>query len=146
VVAGRLEGAAGILADRYWPGPLTIVAPRAGGFTVDLGGPPSAQGTVGIRWPDHPVVQLLCQECGPLAVTSANRHGSPPATTVDQVGEAFPEAGSVAVIVDGGRCGGVPSTVVECRESGIRCLREGAIGWQEITDSLPGGTGWAPPA
>jgi L-threonylcarbamoyladenylate synthase len=146
VVAGRLDGAAAVLADRYWPGPLTIVVPRADGFTVDLGGPPSAQGTVGVRWPDHPVVQQLCLECGPLAVTSANRHGSPPATTVDQVGVAFPGAGTVSVIVDGGRCGGVPSTVVECREWEINCLREGAIEWREISDSPPGGTGASPPA
>jgi tRNA threonylcarbamoyl adenosine modification protein (Sua5/YciO/YrdC/YwlC family) len=146
VVAGRLAGAAAILADRYWPGPLTMVVPRADGFTVDLGGPPSARGTVGVRWPDHPVVQQLCREHGPLAVTSANRHGSSPATTADQVGRAFPGPVSVSVIVDGGVCRGVPSTVVECRESGIRCLREGAIEWREITDSSPGGTGWSPPA
>jgi L-threonylcarbamoyladenylate synthase len=146
VVAGRLTGAAASLADRYWPGPLTIVVPRADGFTVDVGGPPSAQGTVGVRWPDHPVVQQLCREHGPLAVTSANRHGSPPATTADQVGQAFPGPLSVSVILDGGACRGVPSTVVECRESEIRCLREGSIEWREISDSSPGGTGSSPPA
>ena len=146
VVAGPLAGAAAILADRYWPGPLTIVVPRAHGFAVDLGGPPSARGTVGVRWPDHPVVQQLCREHGPLAVTSANRHGSPPATTADQVVQAFPGPLSVSVIVDGGVCGGVPSTVVECRGSQIRCLREGAIEWRDISDSSPGGTGWSPPA
>jgi L-threonylcarbamoyladenylate synthase len=146
VVAGRLGGAAAILADRYWPGPLTIVVPRADGFTVDLGGPPSARGTVGVRWPDHPVVQQLCREHGPLAVTSANRHGSPPATTADQVGRAFPEPVSVSVIVDGGVCRGVPSTVVECRESETRCLREGSIEWSEINDCSRGGTGSSPPA
>jgi L-threonylcarbamoyladenylate synthase len=143
VVAGPLAGVAAILADRYWPGPLTIVVPRVHGLTLDLGGPPSARGTVGVRWPDHPVVQQLCREHGPLAVTSANHHGSPPATSADQVVQAFPGPLSVSVIVDGGVCRGVPSTVVECREAQIRCLREGAIEWRDISDSSPGGTGWS---
>ena len=88
-VTGQLGGAAAHLADQYWPGPLTLVVPRAGGFTADLGGPPSARTTVGVRWPDHPVVRHLCLELGPLAVTSANLHGSRPATSAREVVAAF---------------------------------------------------------
>ena len=80
-VAGHLEVAAQALAERYWPGPLTLVVPRRPGFTVDLGGPAAARQTVGVRRPDHPVVVALCEMLGPLAVTSANLHGEEPATS-----------------------------------------------------------------
>jgi L-threonylcarbamoyladenylate synthase len=136
-VTGPLTGSARRLVDRYWPGPLTLVVPRVEGFDADLGGPVSARGTVGVRWPDHPLVQALCRELGPLALTSANRHGAPPATTALDVGRAFPGAGDLATILDGGVCDGVPSTVVECRGTTIRCLRQGAIPWPGSSDSDP---------
>ncbi len=131
-VAGRLDSAAEHLAGRYWPGPLTLVVPRRNGFAVDLGGPPSARQTVGVRLPDHPLVQELCRELGPLAVTSANLHGALPATTALEVMEAFARSDGIAVILDGGLCDGSPSTVVECRGPAFRCLREGAIPWNEV--------------
>jgi L-threonylcarbamoyladenylate synthase len=132
-VVGRLDGAAADLARRFWPGPLTLVVPRVDGFCVDLGGPRSARHTVGIRWPDHRLMVAMCARLGPLAVTSANRHGSPPATTADQVAEALAGADQLTVIVDGGPCRGDPSTVVECLGPQIRCLREGAIACSEIS-------------
>lgn len=138
-VAGPLVSAAERLASRFWPGPLTLVVPRDEGFTVDLGGPPPARSTVGIRWPDHPVVGRLCRELGPLAVTSANRHGSVPATTAQQVSAAFTRAGGPTVVVDGGVCDRPPSTIVECQGQATRCLREGAIPWSEILGASGGG-------
>ncbi len=137
LVAGRLGAAAEQLAARYWPGPLTLVVPRSPDFSADLGGPP-ARRTVGLRWPDHPVVQELGRQLGPLAVTSANVHGSPPAATAGEVAAAFSGADGLAVILDGGRCDGIPSTVVECRGPAMRCLREGAIPWDEVAGSRPG--------
>ena len=138
-VAGQLDGAAELLAGRYWPGPLTLVVPRESRFAADLGGPPSAQATVGVRWPDHPLVGRLCRELGPLAVTSANRHGSPPSTTAGEVAAAFAGADELAAILDGGTCDGTPSTVVECRGSATRCIRQGSIAWEEIVEApLPG--------
>jgi L-threonylcarbamoyladenylate synthase len=131
-VAGSLDGAADLLADRYWPGPLTLVVPRRGSFTADLGGPPTARLSVGVRWPDHPVVQGLCRELGPLAVTSANRHGSPPATRAGAVAEIFADESELTLILDGGLCDGTPSTVVECQGSALRCLRQGAIPWSDL--------------
>jgi L-threonylcarbamoyladenylate synthase len=131
-VAGQLESAAEHLASRYWPGPLTLVVPRRNGFTVDLGGPPSARRMVGVRWPDHPVIRHLCRELGPLAMTSANLHGSPPGSTADEVAAAFSGVAGLAIILDGGPCNGEPSTVVECRGPATRCVREGAIQWSEI--------------
>ncbi len=137
-VAGDLDVAAAALASRYWPGPLTLVVPRAAGFTVDLGGPRSARDTVGVRWPAHPVVVALCAEVGPLAVTSANRHGEPPAQTAGEVAEQLGgprrSGGSgsgggpaVAAVLDGGRGSGIASTVVECRGTDVRVLRDGGV-------------------
>jgi L-threonylcarbamoyladenylate synthase len=139
-VAASLGSAASDLAGRFWPGPLTLVVPRASGFTADLGGPRSTPLTVGVRWPDHPVVERLCGEIGPLAVTSANLHGSPPATTSDQVVRGFPPDAAPAVIVDGGSCDRAPSTVVECVGPTTRCRREGAIPWSEILKVLSAGS------
>ncbi len=135
-VAGRLEEAAARLADRHWPGPLTLVVPRSPAFTADLGGPPSTRHTVGLRWPDHPVIAALCGALGPLAVTSANRHGAPPAETAASVEEDFADEARLAVILDGGRCAGTPSTVVECRGSSVRCLRDGALPYAAISAGL----------
>jgi L-threonylcarbamoyladenylate synthase len=131
-VAGALGPAAAALASRFWPGPLTLVVPRRRGFTVDLGGPPAARQTVGVRRPDHPVVVALCELLGPLAVTSANLHGAPPATTAAEVVAAFVGSDQPQLVLDGGRCAGTPSTVVECRGPASRCLREGALAWEEL--------------
>lgn len=136
-VTGGLEAAAADLAARYWPGALTLVVPRARSFVVDLGGPPSARLTVGVRWPDHPVIGALCRAVGPLAVTSANRHGRPPATTAAAVAEDLDGPWRPAVIVDDGPCDGTPSTVVECRGPATRCLRDGAIPWDRIAGTSP---------
>jgi L-threonylcarbamoyladenylate synthase len=139
-LCGPLTPTARRLADRHWPGPLTLVVSRSPAFVADLGGDPDARSTVGIRWPDHGTVQRLCESLGPLAVTSANRHGRPPATTAEAVAEEFGGADPPAVILDGGVCDGRPSTVVECLGGDIRCLREGAIAWSELSGgSSPGG-------
>ena len=138
MVAGVLEAAAAQLAARFWPGPLTLVVPRRPGFGVDLGGPSDARRTVGVRWPDHPVITAVCELLGPLAVTSANLHGSPPATTAAEVTAVFVGSDRPEVVLDGGRCDGAPSTVVECRGRATRCLREGALAWDILdTPRLP---------
>jgi L-threonylcarbamoyladenylate synthase len=135
-VAGSLEPAAQELADRFWPGPLTLVVPRAPGFGADLGGPPEADRTVGVRWPDHTAVRALCAVVGPLAVTSANRHGKPPATLAQEVISVFSVDDRLSAVVDGGVCDGVPSTVVECEGEESRCLRRGGIPWSGPMKSL----------
>ncbi len=144
-VAGDLDPVAERLAQRFWPGPLTLVLPRRVGFDTDLGGPPSARRTVGVRVPDDGFVLALCAQVGPLAVTSANRHGSPPAITARQVaavfGDGYGDGGDPVLIIDGGVRDGTPSTVVECLGTACRGLRQGAIPWSEIFDQ---GTGAAP--
>jgi L-threonylcarbamoyladenylate synthase len=132
-VAAPLAGAASELARRFWPGPLTLVVPRAPGFVADLGGPGERSGTVGVRWPDHAFVATVCRRAGPLAVTSANRHGVPPCTTASDVLAAFADGRRPDLVVDGGTCAGEPSTVVDCTGEMPRCLRRGALAWEELT-------------
>ncbi|MGH9109363.1 MAG: L-threonylcarbamoyladenylate synthase [Acidimicrobiales bacterium] len=127
-VAAEWPRSASMIAARYWPGPLTVVVPVRPHLGGGLGGDGK---TVGLRRPDHRFLRALCRKAGPLAVTSANLHGRPPFTTAAEVASAF-GAGAVAVVVDGGRCDGVPSTVVDCTVSPPACLREGGIPWPWI--------------
>ncbi|MGH2808825.1 MAG: L-threonylcarbamoyladenylate synthase [Actinomycetota bacterium] len=96
------------VARRFWPGPLTLVLPRAASFDVDVGGDDGD--TIAVRVPGHDVALALLRRTGPLAVTSANQSGDDPATTVDDVRAIFGDA--VAAYLDAGRCEGSPSTVI----------------------------------
>ncbi len=115
------------LMSRFWPGALTIILPRDPELTADLG---TDDATIGVRCPAHPVPRALCDVAGPLATTSANRHGEPPLTTAGDVAAAFGKA--VPLVLDGGVCSGKPSTVVDCTGREPKLLREGAIPWEEI--------------
>lgn len=131
-VAKSWPRSASMLAARFWPGALTVVVPVDPALGAILGG----NGTsVGLRMPRHKLVRALCRKAGPLATTSANRHGAPPCTAASQVCEAF-GAQDVALVLDGGICGGQPSTVVDCTVSPPACLRAGAIEWSWIEASL----------
>lgn len=148
-LAGSLEPAAAQLAGHHWPGPLTLVVPRGPAFQADLGGPPAGAQTVGIRWPNHALVESLCRRAGPLAVTSANLHGAPPATSASAVLDEFAAADGIAAaadgiaaVVDGGVCDGLPSTVLECRGWSVRCLRRGALPWADPVVVADGGEAW----
>lgn len=116
------------LAERWWPGGLTLVLNRRASFDADLG---ERAHTVGVRAPDHAAALELLRITGPLATTSANLHKQPPLTTAAAVREVFDES-EVAVIVDGGTCDGVPSTVIDCTLSPPRVLREGAISGADL--------------
>jgi L-threonylcarbamoyladenylate synthase len=123
-VAGlaRVDEVARSIIERFWPGPLTLVLPRRAGATLWLGGDGTS---VGVRCPDHSVARALLRRTGPLAVTSANRHGDPPATTAAAL--RFALGAVVEVIVDGGTCDGSPSTVLSLVEGEPRVLREGTL-------------------
>lgn len=123
----RLDAGAQRLATAFWPGPLTIVLPRATNFDADLGG--REGGTVAVRVPASATTRSLLRLSGPLAVTSANRSAEPPANSVDEARRIFgPEVG---VYVDGGPGGGSPSTVVSLVGE-ARVLREGALDEAEV--------------
>ena len=128
LVVASFPATAEAISTRWWPGPLTIVVKAKRSIGGLIGGDGR---TVGIRWPDHPFVEQLCLAVGPLAVTSANRHGEPPCTSAGQVGRMF-SGDQVAAIVDGGECDGRPSSVVDCARRRPTCVREGAISWSEI--------------
>jgi len=121
------------LVNRFWPGPLTIVVERRPGIDWALGG---AGRTIGLRCPAHPIALRLCERVGPLATTSANRHGAPPVTTASAVTEEFGDA--VTVVVDGGVCDGTPSTVIDVTGARPRSIRAGAVPWSEIEETVTG--------
>ena len=119
------------LADRFWPGALTLVVPIA----PVLPGIISPYATIGIRMPNHPFALSLLTELGPLATTSANISGKPDASTAAQVESQLGKR--IDLIIDGGTCpGGVPSTVVDCTLAQIRILRQGAISSTDIENVL----------
>jgi tRNA threonylcarbamoyl adenosine modification protein (Sua5/YciO/YrdC/YwlC family) len=118
------------LAARWWPGALTVVVARRAGLDWDLGGDPA---TIGLRVPAAEPVRRLCREAGPVAATSANRHGEPPLTTAAHVVACF---GAELPVLDGGRCDAPPSTVVDLTGTTATCLRQGAIAWEEIAELL----------
>ena len=118
---------ASTLMQRFWPGPLTLVLPRHPDLIADLG---EDEATIGVRCPAHPVPLALCAKGGPLATTSANLHGEPTSETAEEVVAVFGEA--VAVVLDGGRRAGSPSTVVDCTGAEPRLLREGRIPWSDV--------------
>jgi L-threonylcarbamoyladenylate synthase len=118
------------LVRRFWPGPLTLVLPRARGFDVDLGGTGSAG--VGVRVPAHDRALDLLARTGPLAVTSANKSGDAPATTVEEARRALGDA--VEVAIDGGQCSGSPSTVLSLVDAS-QIVRSGPLD-DEVTEAL----------
>ncbi|MCU1381158.1 MAG: threonylcarbamoyl-AMP synthase, partial [Acidimicrobiales bacterium] len=122
-LAGDLPASARLLAERFWPGGLTLVVPRRPGLGYDLGGVDDA--TIGVRVPDHDVVREVARRVGPLAATSANLHGRPTPETAAEVATALGDG--VALVLDGGRCAGAPSTVVSCTVEGVHVLREGRV-------------------
>jgi tRNA threonylcarbamoyl adenosine modification protein (Sua5/YciO/YrdC/YwlC family) len=122
---------ASVLMRTFWPGALTLVVPRDPALQADLG---DDDMTVGLRCPDHPVPLALCRRVGPLATTSANKHGEPTPETAAGVADVFGEA--VPLVLDAGRCAGSPSTVVDCTGVEPKLLREGRVAWADVLRSL----------
>ena len=115
------------LADRLWPGPLTLVLPRRPDLGYALGEPAT---TVGVRCPDHPLVRAIAGVAGPVATTSANLHGAPTPARAGEVAALF--GPGVALVVDGGECAGAPSTVVDVTGAGWSALRLGSLTLDDV--------------
>ena len=118
------------IAERLWPGPLTLVLERSSSFDADLGGDGT---TIAVRIPAHETALELLARSGPLAVTSANRSGQPPATSANDAQATFGDA--IRAFVDGGRCDGVPSSVVSVADE-LTLLRAGPITLAEVRQAL----------
>lgn len=123
-----------ILAERFWPGPLTMVLPKSD-LVPDL--VTSDLPTVGIRMPDHPVALELIRRSGcPIAAPSANKFGQLSPTTAAHVRKQLPH---IDYILDGGKTAvGIESTIVSVEADKCVVLRPGRITPEEIRAALPG--------
>ena len=122
------------LINRFWPGALTLIMKAQASLRMDLG---RTEGTIAVRVPDHAGARAVLRRVGPLAVSSANTSGQPPATSVD---EAITQLGaSVSVYLDAGPTPGpVASTIVDLASTAAgRIVRAGVIGHAELVEVLP---------
>jgi len=130
---GSLNAMAAQLADRFWPGPLTLIVPAPSALAAEVTG---GTGRVGVRVPAHLVCRRLSDACGSLlTATSANFSGQPassdPAAIVATLGA------HVDVVVDAGTTpGGAPSTIVDVTGREPVLVRAGAIAWEEVVECL----------
>jgi L-threonylcarbamoyladenylate synthase len=121
----RLDDRAWVLAEAFWPGPLTLVAPPKGDRVCDLAR--AGLDSVAVRIPAHPMAQAVLKRFGgPLVVPSANRSGRPSPTTC---AAAIEETGAFAALaLDGGPCTkGLESTVIALLDGPARLLRPGPV-------------------
>jgi L-threonylcarbamoyladenylate synthase len=127
-----LNAAARTLAAAYWPGALSIICNlRARRWAIPRDGD-----TLSVRVPDHPIALELLRRTGPLATTSANRHGDPPADTAAGVAEAL--GSEVDSVLDGGPSAGLASTIIDCTTTNPRVLRDGPISAAALFSHLGG--------
>jgi len=122
-----------LLAEKFWPGPLTLIGRAAPGVPNEIS---AGTQTIGVRLPDDDNARALAQACGgALTATSANPSHQKPATTVEKVFGYFGDA--VDLIVDGGEAiTNHPSTVVDISAVEPRLIREGLILWPEIQATI----------
>jgi L-threonylcarbamoyladenylate synthase len=121
------------LAERFWPGPLTLICRQQQSLQWDLG---DTRGTVALRMPDQQVALSLLARTGPLAVSSANRTGMAAATSAEEAEEMLGEAVEV-YLDDGPAAGGVPSTIVDATAPALRLLRPGALTLDDLREVAP---------
>jgi tRNA threonylcarbamoyl adenosine modification protein (Sua5/YciO/YrdC/YwlC family) len=139
-LATEIPDAGRRLAEKYWPGPLTLIFHAQPSLTWDLG---DTYGTVALRIPDDEIAQSLLTITGPLAVSSANRTGRPAAQTAEDARDQLAE--SVEVYLDdgvrpvqgsGGEAG-VPSTIVDCTGDRLRVVRQGGLSLEALREVAP---------
>lgn len=129
-VSLELNDFAQALIESLWPGALTLITKSVPNIRFDLG---DIKDTIAIRMPDHPVTLDVLRHTGPLAVTSANLTGKPPATNIEQAVKYFGE--DVACYIDSGPTPGpVPSTIIDVTGDQPVLLRAGTIEVSVIED------------
>jgi L-threonylcarbamoyladenylate synthase len=135
--AAEVPPAAALLAERCWPGPLTVIVRRAAGVPDEVTG---GLETVGLRVPDQPVALALLREfaeqgAGGIAAPSANRFGRVSPTTAADVRADLGDA--VDLVLDGGACRvGVESTIVDCTRAEPAILRLGGLARERLEELL----------
>jgi L-threonylcarbamoyladenylate synthase len=134
----RFTRAAEVIADFFWPGPVTLVLSGGEGHLPQtLRGP---EGGVAVRWTSHPGIASLIADLGyPITSTSANRPGEPTAAGPTQIADQFADAVSAGslLVLDGGTLGNQPpSTVIDCTQRVPRIIREGAITAAELRNAV----------
>lgn len=121
------------LAERFWPGPLTMILPKAEGVPLVT---TAGLDTVGVRCPDHAVTRAIIEASGvPVAAPSANTSGRPSCTTAAHVREDMD--GKIDGVVDGGACRvGVESTIIDLTCTPPRLLRPGGLPLEDLRAAL----------
>jgi L-threonylcarbamoyladenylate synthase len=128
----ELNPAARRIAEAYWPGALSIISPlRTRRWAIPRDGT-----TLMVRIPDHPIALALLRWTGPLATTSANRHGEPAADTAHGVAAAL--GTEIDTVLDGGPSAGLASTIIDCTTMTPRVLRDGPISAGALLSLLGG--------
>jgi L-threonylcarbamoyladenylate synthase len=133
-----------LLAERFWPGPLTLVLPLRK-YAAIAPAVTAGLATIALRMPAHPLTQAVLRETGlPLAAPSANRSGSTSPTTPQHVLGSF--AANAPPVLDGGACDrGLESTIVALRDGGWQLLRPGPIAREAVAallgDAMPAAPG-----
>lgn len=121
-----------ILAEHFWPGPLTIIMPKSKRIPNEVS---AGLNTVAIRFPSHPVARALIEKSMPLAAPSANLSGSPSPTSFQHVIDDMD--GRIDAIIDGGICDvGVESTVITLAADVPRLLRPGGVTLEELREVI----------
>lgn len=131
---GELPPLARMLAQCFWPGPLTLLVAAPDRLVESVSG---GTGRVGVRVPAHAVARGLCLACNRvLTATSANISGHAAPDDPDDVAAAL--GTQVDVLLDAGRtAGGAPSTIVDVSDGGPRLVRGGAIAWETVLACVP---------
>lgn len=133
--ANEIPETAWRLAERFWPGPLTLILPKSKYIPLSVTG---GQNTVGLRIPRHPIAQALLKALGrhkAIVAPSANRFGHISPTSASHVEDDF--GNEIKMILDGGDCEiGLESTIVSCIDDTVTMLRPGGVSIELIEDLL----------
>jgi L-threonylcarbamoyladenylate synthase len=125
-----------LLADRFWPGPLTIALRARSDVDPRL----TVEGTVAVRWAGNsPAARLARAFAAPLTATSANLAGQPACATHEEVARAFAyaERGEDLLIIEGRAPGGAPSTLVNVTDDRVQLVREGRVSRSALAAVVP---------
>jgi L-threonylcarbamoyladenylate synthase len=126
---GRLSPAAQRLAEKFWPGPLTLLVPAPAALVREVTG---GSGRVGVRVPADDIARAICRAADrPITATSANRSGQPATADPEEVERTLGQ--DVDLLIDAGPTpGGAPSTIVDVTGPAPQLVRAGAVPWIEI--------------